>query len=180
MLINCLHTVKWLQVLVFNINYCIQHYSFICSQLNCFKYCYVMPIIQFRHTVKVFQLLLFNINSSIQHYSFVCMHLICFKYCYVSLKIHLNTSDLFTHNRIIKLLFITMQLSGSHLFAQSLTLRFDPLTGATTPCQCGPGSNGNEEVLHVSQISKTEASPSDCLVLYPGHSLVGVIQLLQR
>ena len=34
----CLHTVKWLQVLRFNINYSIQYYSFVCSQLNGSKY----------------------------------------------------------------------------------------------------------------------------------------------
>ena len=38
-------TVKWLQVLQFDINYCIQHYSFIC-------------------TVKWFQVLLYNTNNS--------------------------------------------------------------------------------------------------------------------
>ena len=35
------------------------------------------------------------------------------------------------------------------------------LPGTTTWSQCGPGSNGNEEVLHTSQISRTETSPSD-------------------
>ena len=47
------------------------------------------------------------------------------------------------------------------------------LSGASTPGQSGPGSNSNEEVLHVSQISKAGASPSDNLVSYPGHSLAG-------
>ena len=37
--------------------------------------------------------------------------------------------------------------------------------------QSGPGSDGNEEVLHIHQSSNiTGASPSDCLVLYLGHS----------
>ena len=36
----------------------------------------------------------------------------------------------------------------------------------------GPGSDGNEEVLRISQSSSiTWASLSDCLVSYPGHSL---------
>ena len=40
--------------------------------------------------------------------------------------------------------------------------------------QSGPGSNGNEGVLHIPQSPNiTGTSPSDCLVLYPGHSLVG-------
>ena len=32
--------------------------------------------------------------------------------------------------------------------------------------------NGNEEVLHIPQNSRIEASPSHGLVSYPGHSLV--------
>ena len=39
--IICLCTVKWLQVLLFNTNYYIQHYPFICTQLNSSKYCYI-------------------------------------------------------------------------------------------------------------------------------------------
>ena len=36
----------------------------------------------------------------------------------------------------------------------------------------GPGSNGNEEVLRIPQISSiTGTSPSDCLVSYLGHLL---------
>ena len=47
------------------------------------------------------------------------------------------------------------------------------LSGATTPGQSGPGSNGNEGVLRIPQSSSTaETSPSYCLVSYPGHSLV--------
>ena len=46
------------------------------------------------------------------------------------------------------------------------------LSGATTQGQSGPGRDGNKSVLHIPQISSiTEASPSDCLVSYPGHSL---------
>ena len=36
----CLCTVKSFQVLLFNTNYSIQHYSFVCTQLNSSKYCY--------------------------------------------------------------------------------------------------------------------------------------------
>ena len=54
---------------------------------------------------------------------------------------------------------------------------FDPktgLSGATTPGQSEPGSNGNEGVLHIPQSSSiTGISPSDCLVSYPGHSWRG-------
>ena len=53
---------------------------------------------------------------------------------------------------------------------------FDPwigtLSGATIPVQNGPGSDDNEGVLHIPQSScVTGASPSDCLVSYPRHSL---------
>ena len=50
------------------------------------------------------------------------------------------------------------------------------LSGATTPGQSGPGSDGNEGVLRILQSSSTVGtSPSDCLVSYPGHSLGGVL-----
>ena len=51
---------------------------------------------------------------------------------------------------------------------------------ATTPGQSGPGGNGNEGVRHIPQISKAGASLSDCLMSYPGHSLVGVLSTGQR
>ena len=59
------------------------------------------------------------------------------------------------------------------------------LSGATTPGQSRPGSNGNERVLHIPQSFRIRALPSDALVSYPrhlsldalvsypGHSLVG-------
>ena len=46
-------------------------------------------------------------------------------------------------------------------------------TGVTTPGQSGPGSNGNEGVLHIPQIFKAEASPSDCFMSYPRQLLGG-------
>ena len=46
------------------------------------------------------------------------------------------------------------------------------LSGATTPGQSGAGSIGNEGVLCIPQNSSiTGASPLDCLMSYPGHSL---------
>ena len=58
-----------------------------------------------------------------------------------------------------------------------LLVLFNPnraLSGATTPGQSGPGSDGNEVVLRIPQSSSTaRTSPSDCLVSYPGHSLGG-------
>ena len=47
------------------------------------------------------------------------------------------------------------------------------LSSATTPGQSEPGSVGNDGVLHITQSSKTGASPSDCVEPYPGHSLRG-------
>ena len=50
------------------------------------------------------------------------------------------------------------------------------LSGAITPGQSGPGSDGNKGVPRISQSSSlTGASPSEFLVSYPGHSLVGVL-----
>ena len=45
------------------------------------------------------------------------------------------------------------------------------LSGTTTAVQSGPGSNVNEGVLHIPQISRAGTSPSDCSVPYLGHSL---------
>ena len=45
-------------------------------------------------------------------------------------------------------------------------------SGATTPCENGPGSDGNEGVHRIPQSSSTDgASPSDCLASYTGHLL---------
>ena len=47
------------------------------------------------------------------------------------------------------------------------------LSGATTAGQSWPGRNANEGLLQISQsYSYTGASLSDCLILYPGQSLV--------
>ena len=45
------------------------------------------------------------------------------------------------------------------------------LPGIALPSQSGPGSNGNEGKLHICQIYKTGASPSDYLMSFLGHSL---------
>ena len=48
------------------------------------------------------------------------------------------------------------------------------ISGATIPGQSGPGSNSNEGDLHILQRpSITRTTPSDSVVSYPGHSLVG-------
>ena len=46
------------------------------------------------------------------------------------------------------------------------------LSSVSIPDQSGPGSNDNEGILCILQSSSiTGASPSYCLVSYPGHSL---------
>ena len=45
------------------------------------------------------------------------------------------------------------------------------LSGTATPDQSEQGSNSNEDVLHNLKRPKTEASISDCLMSWPGHSL---------
>ena len=48
------------------------------------------------------------------------------------------------------------------------------LSGVTTPGQSGPESDSNEGVACISQsYSIIGTSTSDCLVTYPGYSLVG-------
>ena len=54
------------------------------------------------------------------------------------------------------------------------------LSGVTSLGQSGPGNNSNQGVLHIPQSSRTGASPSDCLASYPGHSLGGGLNPLQR
>ena len=47
------------------------------------------------------------------------------------------------------------------------------LSCVTTPSQRRPGSDDNEGVLHILQISTAGALPSDCLMSCLGHLLVG-------
>ena len=53
------------------------------------------------------------------------------------------------------------------------------LSDSTTLGQRGPGSDGNKEILHIPQSSRTKVSPSDGLMSYPWHLLVlgGVLPL---
>ena len=71
------------------------------------------------------------------------------------------------------ILFQAIQFSIILQFS-SIWLIDRTLSGATTSGLSGPGSDGNEGVLRIPQSSSiTWASPSDCLISYPGHSLVG-------
>ena len=52
---------------------------------------------------------------------------------------------------------------------------------ATTAGKSGPGSDGNKGILRIPQSSSiTGTSPSDCLVLYPGHSLGWILPLYRE
>ena len=78
-----------------------------------------------------------------------------------------------------KVLFQAIQISINIQFSSIWPID-RTLSGATTPGKSGLGSDGNKEVLRVSQSSSiTGTSPSDCLVSYPEHSL-GVSFPLQR
>ena len=55
------------------------------------------------------------------------------------------------------------------------------LSDASTPSQCELGSYVNEGLLDIPPISKAEASPSDCITSYLGHSFgVGRVLPLYR
>ena len=88
------------------------------------------------------------------------------------------TKDLIKHQSsvYIKLndqtvLFQAIQFSVSKQFSSIWPID-RILSGATPPGSSGPRSNSNIGVLRIPQSSSiTEASPSHCLVSYPGHSL---------
>ena len=88
-----MHTFKEFQVLLFNTNNSIQHYSFVYTQLNGFKYCYVSVTIQlnnshFLYTVKWS-------NSSISNNS-------------------ISHSHLFAHSLNVKQFYLTIVRTLSH------------------------------------------------------------------
>ena len=69
--------------------------------------------------------------------------------------------------------FLTVQFCISTQFS-SIWLVDRTLSSATILGQSGPCRDGNKGVLRIPKSSIiTGTSPSDCLVSYPGHSLVG-------
>ena len=77
-------------------------------------------------------------------------------------------------------LFKTIQFNKSTQFSSIWPID-RTLSGATTPGQSRPGSDGNNGVLCIPQISSTTGiSPSDCLVSYPGHLLEVVLPLCRE
>ena len=65
--------------------------------------------------------------------------------------------------------FYFKQFNLAYTLFSSIWLIERTLSGTTTQDQSGSGYNGNKEVFSI-----TGASPSDCSVSYPGHSLAGV------
>ena len=97
----------------------------------------------------------------------------------------LNEPELFFCAQLngFKYFYALSQFSISHLFEHiicSIWLIDRTLLGATTPGQSGLESNGNEGVFCIPQISKAEASSSDGLMLYLGHSWEESLTPLQR
>ena len=90
----------------------------------------------------------FNTNNFNQHHSFVCTQLNGFKY--------------------------------SKGLNSSIWLIDGTQKGTNTLGQSGPGSNGNEEVFHIHQRSRTGASLSDDLVSQLGHLRRGDLTILFR
>ena len=77
-------------------------------------------------------------------------------------------------------LFQTIQFSINTQFSSIWSID-RTLLGTTTPGQSEPWSDGNKGVLDIPQSSSiTGTSPSNCLVSYPEHSLVGCLTLIQK
>ena len=116
--------------------------------------------------VKWFQVLLCMTNYSIKHQSFI------------STQLNVKTVLFQTNHFSICTRFKCQNSSIlNNQFSISTQFRFicaidRTLSGATTPGMSGPESNDNEGVLNIPQSSIiTGASPSDCFMPYPGHSL---------
>ena len=87
------------------------------------------------------------------------------KYCYLTLK-SIKQSFVQTQSNDPAVWFQTIH------FSSSIWPIYRTLSGATTQGQSGPYSHGNEGLLCTLQSSRhTGASPSDCLVSYPGYLL---------
>ena len=86
-------------------------------------------------------------------------------FVYKQLNVKINQLNVKT------VLFQTTQFSISTPFSSHWPID-RTLSRATTLSQGGPGSDGYKEVLCIPQSSSnTGATPSDCLVSYPGNSL---------
>ena len=86
---------------------------------------------------------------------------------FVYIQLNIETIQL----NVKTVLFQTIQFSLSTQFSSTWPIDRN-FSGASTASQSGPGSDGNKGVRRILKSSSfTEASLSDCLVPYPGHSL---------
>ena len=123
---------------------------------------------------KKFSLLLWHINRCRLSNTKSCL------YIYTKYKwfISILLITLFIHLHTVKWFQVLLCITSNLIKHQSFVCTqfkcqfYLTLLGATTPVQSGSRSNDNEGVLHLPQSSSiTGASPSDCLALYPEHSL---------
>ena len=125
---------------------------------------FLFQAIQFSQAVLI-QLIQFSISTD-----FVYTHLNAITVLYWTIQFSVSTVSMSKNSSIQKNSFL-------HKHAVSSIWPIDrALSGATIPGQSGPENNGNEGVLLIAQSSSiTGTSPSDCLMSYPGHSLVVVV-----
>ena len=96
---------------------------------------------------------------------------------------YLNEPELLFAHSLVSSIAINCHNLTCHLFAH-IVCYILPIertqSGSATPRQSGSRSNGNEGVLHILEISKAGASPSDGLMSYTGHLLGTGLTPLQR
>ena len=107
------------------------------------------------------------------------------KYCYVSLKIQLNISYLFALSfdgqsliiclHIIK--WLNSSISNNSIYMSSSSIW--PIDRCYFSRPKWTREQWQWRGTHIPQSSKAGASPSDCLISYPGHSLGGLIHIYQ-
>ena len=92
-------------------------------------------------------------------------------FLFQTIQFSLRKDFVYTLLNVKTVLVQRIQFAISTLFSSILPIDMT-LSGATTPGQRGPVSEGNEGALRNPQSSRiTEASSSDCLVSYPWHTL---------
>ena len=135
----------------------------ISTQFNCQKHFHFKLFKQLYVTIQLsVNTVLMSKNSSISNNSVKHKHAVKIKYGLIAKNVSISSNSVYS----------------IHFSINMLLVLFRALSGATTPGQSGPESDGNEGVLRIPQSSSTAGtSPSDCLVSFPGHSLGGVLPL---
>ena len=131
----------------------------------------------FIHKTVLFQTIQFSISLNIKNSSILSSFVKKVKWFQVLLCITNNSINhqtfIYTQLNVKTVLFQTIQFNISIQFSSIWPID-RTLSDATTLGQNRTGSNGNKVVLYISQSSSiTGASPSECLVSYPWHSLRG-------